>query len=918
MSFVVYSVDSGDRMTLLGPPTGEAPNLKHIALSYIQAPKVAKRTVDGEYGPEEPCAFEAQELIRKTFIGKPVKFTEDYAIDVLQRRAGRVTLVDGEDASTLLLRNGLAIVPDNISSRMDKSLFTKYTTLMREAKAAKKGIFAPNASSRVRTLTEPSAEEKARLGEAFKGKEVIMRVEQVLLPTVLVVSGEGFGNAFVPVHMPGITVKDASCESVSQGARHHVERFLLHRNVSILFEGVDMFGNILGSVTSSKGTFQKELLSRGFVKLHGSTLGYSKFAAEMEAAEKEAREKRQGLWSAHKNADVVVHGSVAPSVVTATAAASSDGVDGVKGTAEYRGPAEFTGVMVQIITGDTVGIRQDRTGELIRVSLAGLRSSKNISREQDGRSPETRVIYCDYEWEAREFLRTHFVGKEVKVQVQYSRQIAETREVRPVVVMTVPETGANVGVSLLESGYVTFFLGKNDVCSAAAELQAASEVARSKGVGIHSKTKAPTVRILELSHLGSTRGRYYLNFLQRGMQGSRPPLVKGVVDFVMGPSSLRVLIPREHFQILIKVAGIITPMGTAAGGSGTAEPFAEESKRYAVDKIQHREVNVQVHAVDKAGNFISSVILSDGTDFAVSLVSMGFAAIANAERLPSYQLLLDAESKAKSEKMNIWSTSSSIPQRAVKLASQNNRAGPGSYTLSSGSKAEYLPYVLSEVGEDGFSAYLQDATSGVEEKLIMLQGLLGKLSSRGEYHPKRGEVVAAQYKADKTWNRAKVLHVSKQDSLITVCFFDFGTKAEVRTKDVRVIPQGSEFAPARDTEPLACLVHFAFLKRNIHTDAFIDESCNIVYEYTDGPVLAKELYRDAEGDVYCIVSTDENGPSVGESLLQHGVAVLDRATESIDPEAYKRHLKAQDIARRGHIKLWQYGDIDNDSDDERA
>ncbi|KEG13466.1 putative RNA-binding protein [Trypanosoma grayi] len=918
MSYIVFAVDNADRMTLLGPPTPEGPNLKQIAISFIQAPKLARRTSSGEFGPEDPCAFEAVELMRTTFIGKPVKFVEDYVIEALQRRAGRLTLTSGEDAAVVLLQNGFATIPERPPARMDKSLFAKYTALMNEAKAAKKGLFAPNASRHVRTLVDLSLEETAKLGERLKAKEVQVRVEQVLLPTVIMVSAEGFGPTHVAVHMSGVTVKDADCMSVSTAARFHTERYLLHRKVKVVFEGVDRFGNILGSVTSPKGVFQNELLSRGFVRINPVTLSHTNRAEELQAAENEARAARQGFWKNFEepttaNALQVNYGSAAPAApglpVVNTNANGNAGP-------EYKGPLVFNAVVVQIINGDTLAVRSDETREIIRVSLAGVRSSKNVTREQDGRSPETRVTYSDYEWEAKEFLRTHYIGKRVSVHVEYARQISETKEIRPVALVTIPETGANVGVSLLETGYATFSLGRNDVCSAASLLESANERARANGVGTYSKDKPPAVKVVELSHLGNARGKYYLSFLQRGMQGSRPPMLKGIVDVVIGGSSLRVYIPKEHFQIPVKVAGIITPMG-AMGGSEKPDPCAEESKNFAINMLQQMEVEIQVYTADKAGNFISSVFLPDGTNFAVSTVEAGLGTVANAERLPFLQQLIDAERRAQSAKKNIWAEGATIPQRAVKLEAERNANAPTSYSRSSGPKAEFAPYVLSEVGDDGYSVYLQECTEEAETAMEMVQDLAKQAASLGsEYTPKRGEVVVAQYKSDKSWHRAKVLHAKKNDSIITVLFIDFGTRSEVRVKDLRAIPRGPEFAVARDTPPLARLVRLAFLKAKVPSaEVNVGYACDTVYDYTDGPVIAKEVYRDGQGNIYATVTVNENVSSLSEILLQRGVALLDRGAQLVDPKEYKRHEAAQDIARRGHKGMWQYGDIDDESDD---
>lgn len=81
------------------------------------------------------------------------------------------------------------------------------------------------------------------------------------------------------------------------------------------------------------------------------------------------------------------------------------------------------------------------------------------------------------------------------------------------------------------------------------------------------------VTVVELSHLGEARARHYLSFLQRGMQGNRPPILRGVVDLVLGPSSLRVYIAKENFQIPVKVAGVIAP-NAALNPNDKADPFA--------------------------------------------------------------------------------------------------------------------------------------------------------------------------------------------------------------------------------------------------------------------------------------------------------------------------------------------------------
>ncbi|KAK9511539.1 hypothetical protein O3M35_000175 [Rhynocoris fuscipes] len=81
--------------------------------------------------------------------------------------------------------------------------------------------------------------------------------------------------------------------------------------------------------------------------------------------------------------------SLASKVKSGIIATRPDGSDGVP----YTGPVQFTGILVQAVHGDTLVIRDDDTHQLIRVSLAGVRTSKNIVHDKDGRAAEARVTY---------------------------------------------------------------------------------------------------------------------------------------------------------------------------------------------------------------------------------------------------------------------------------------------------------------------------------------------------------------------------------------------------------------------------------------------------------------------------------------------------------------------------------------------
>ncbi|KAK7199700.1 Staphylococcal nuclease-like protein [Novymonas esmeraldas] len=943
MSYVVYAVENADRMILMGPPVADQPTFKTITLSYIQAPRLARRMATGGFTPEEPYAYEAAELIRSTFIGKQVQFAEDYYIEALQRSAGRIMGANHQEATAMLLKEGLATLPDRMPPRMEKELYEIYSQMSAAARAARKGLFSSDSAKHVRHMKSYTPEELAEKIETIHGQVLQSRIEKVVSPTLLIISVKELGDTQFAAHLTGVTAKENDSETINAEAKFFIERLLQNRNVKVRYDGVDGFNNVMVSIMSPKGSFQEELLAKGYVKVQNATLSLSSRIDEITSAETNAKKQRVGCWKNYVEPVVVVapaaegeeggapgeeEGAAAPGdgadgTTTAAAAAAAPAPkvvglpttlpDGTPGPA-YTGPLEFVGKLVQVVHGDTVVIQDDASLQLLRVSLAGVRSSKNIDRDQDGNSPETRVTYNDYSWEAKEFLRSRYIGCKVVVTVEYARVMPETKEIRPAATVLVKDTGINIGVALLEAGYATFFLGRNDKCSKASELSAAEDGAKEEKKGVHRDTPAPPMKVLELNHLGETRSRYYLSFLQRGMQGSRPPPLKGVVDLVLGPSSLRVYIPKENFQIPVKVAGIMTP-STAFNPNEKADPFAQEAKDFVIGIAQQRNVTIQVFTSDRAGNFICCVALDDGTNLSVALVTEGLATVANADRLPFAQQLIDAESAAREAQKFIWSPKGAIPQRAVKLEKERAAANPHAMSRVLDETSKFAPYMVTEVADDGLAVYLQGYDAEQDSKKGHIQDLINRTVAGAEYTPKKGERVIAQYSGDKTWCRAAVLKAPR-DGKAEVQFIDFGNTETVPVKHIRAVPRGPEYAAVRDTPAFAKLARLAFLKPGGSGDVFSGVAYAEVEEYAEGEVLAKAVYRDGAGSLYYTVTTSESAPSLSETLLQRGLALLDRRTAVVGAAEYRRHEEAQEIARKGRKNLWQYGDIDEgDADD---
>lgn len=953
-SATVFAVESADRFSLLLPPkAGSAPEFKAVVLSHVTVPRGARRaTPSSEATNSDPCGAEAYEFVRAAIIGKPVTFVDHYSVDALQRVAGGITLASGEDLAELLLKAGLASVPERASPKIDKALHERYAEAQRAAKAARVGQWASDAKTKIATPAAlASTEEVGPLAAKLLGQTIKVRIDRVLHAAsyfVTVVAATGAAAPSVGVHVPlaltGVTalsvnMRDATgaVDPVALESKFHVERLLTHRHVNVTIEGSDAYG-LLGSITGPKGAFQEEILAKGFARVSSATIARAgDKAAAFLAAEAGAKEKLLGLWrgeaakaaAAEAGRTVVAPGAAAGAGPAAGAAAGPAGAyAGPKPAPEYRGTKEFTGTVVQILSGDTIVVRNSANPrDYVKVSLAGVRAPRTINRDtgngQAGagaggaRSAETRSSYEEYTWEAREYLRTNFIGKEVSVSVEQGRSIGEQGEVRAVGTVVDIAARKNLGAQLVLEGLGTFFLGRSDTCSTADVLVAAQEVAVSRRVNIHSTKPAPSTKITELNRIGEAKGKYYLSFFQRGMHGGKPPVWRATVDLVLSGSTFRVYIPKEQVQFTLKLAGVIAP--ATGSGADAADPFGFESKDFAVLALQQRDVEITVDAVDRGGNFIGSLSIG-GKNFAVSLVANGLATVSNAERLPYGSELQNAQRAAKEAAKNIWSAADAIPARQRLREEKFARQNPESYTVAVGPDTEWTPVTVTDV-VDGLSLWIQPQTEAAGAAFTEIQARVTSLAGAPPLTeaPAVGAIVAVLFKEDKSWNRGKVVAVYGADKEAEISFIDFGTRQSTRFKDLRAIPGDASFEIVKKQAPLATLVTLAYLMPLPRAcEEFADAAVEAINAYCSGDLVARAEFVDGQRRKFYSLSTAVGQPTLSEVLVKDGLALVDRRVSKVDTDGTKRLLEAQEVARRAHANIWQFGDVEgDDEEDER-
>ena len=163
-----------------------------------------------------------------------------------------------------------------------------------------------------------------------------------------------------------------------------------------------------------------------------------------------------------------------------------------------------------------------------------------------------------------------------------------------------------------------------------------------------------------------------------------------------------------------------------------AEPFGDEAMAHIKDMVLQREVEIEVEAIDKGGNFIGWCFI-DNTNLSVALVEEGFASVhVTAERSNYGRLIAIAEDNAKRRKDRRWANY--VEEEAPTKDEEDEKKDDGER------KVNYQTIVITEVGDD-LHVYGQCVDEGPK-----LEGLMTQLREEftrspplaGAYTPRNG------------------------------------------------------------------------------------------------------------------------------------------------------------------------------------
>ncbi|RUS33118.1 hypothetical protein BC938DRAFT_473013 [Jimgerdemannia flammicorona] len=869
----VKSVLSGDTVILRKVRQTGPPAERLLALSNVQAPRLGNREKE-----DEPFAFAARDYIRKLLVGKEVSFKPEYTIS--NREYGSI-FINNENVAQLCVKEGWLKVRETRRDASEETVaeVEALKKIEAEAVAAKKGVWTENKEEGIRTVNYTWSGDAREFLNTHKGKPIDAIVEQIrdgsTLRVLLMLSNRT--HQYITLFLTGVKApmvrRDISnqenvIEPFGEEARSFVESRLLQRQVQIILEGVDR-ENFIGSVRHAAGNIAESLVSAGLAKVAGHTVTLlTEGPGKIRAAESAAKEKRLHIWQ-----DYVAK--------------------------EKTEDQEFSGLVTKIISGDTVQVRNTKTGVEKKLQLSSI---KQAPKTVDVNKDNQRKSETGYQWEAREFLRKKLIGKNVHVTIDYTKPPSEGYESRECATVKIGEV--NIAEALVERGLATVIKHRRDDENrslAYDQLLIAETKATEEGKGVHSSKEPPTIRIVDASE-SAVKARQFLAFFKRGGR------VNGVIDYVANGSRFFVWVPKENCRLALVLSGIRAPRVGRTGEK--SDPFGQEALDFVTHKTLQRDVELEIENVEKNGSFIGSLFVHN-ENIAVSLLEAGYATVHDfsAEQSTFTNQLYAAERVAKAAQKGVWAGYEEV----IDVADDDAQAdGAGEV------KRDYVDVVVTEI-IDGGRFYVQIVNENVHKLEKMMAEFSihhsGAQQSPADFKPKTNEIVSARFTEDKQWYRAKIRKQLPDIKSVEVIYVDYGNSEVIPLTQIRPITSTFNQLPHQAQEAT-----LSFLKVPAREDDYGQEAYERLQELIGGKQLVANVdYRDKgvlSLTLYDPAQSQTPEASINADMVRDGLATVNAKVRYAkgNQNTLKKLQEALAAAKEDRLNLFEYGDITADDD----
>ena len=653
-------------------------------------------------------------------------------------------------------------------------------------------------------------------------------------------------------------------------ARSFVETRLLQRNVKVDILGVSPQNQLIATVRHPRGSIANFLLEAGLARCtdHHSTL-IGPAMSELRAAEKKAQNAKLGLYKDH--------------VAKQTSAGSN-----------------LEATVTKVFSADVIFV-QNKAGAEKRINISSIRGPRPSDPAE---SP--------FRDEAKEFLRKKVIGKKVRVAIDGTRPATDDYDAKEVATITLNDK--NIGLMLVQEGWASAIRHRKDDTDRAPnydELLVAAEKAKEEKKGMWSGKPAKAKQYVDASET-LQKAKLNLSSLQRQKK------IPAIVDFVKGGSRFNILIPREGVKLNFVLGGIRAPK-SARNANDKAEPFGQEAHDLAVKRLNQRDVEVDVHNIDKVGGFIGELFVNKES-FAKILVEEGYATVHeySANQSGNSNELLAAEQRAKEARRGIWADwdpANDVPQQ------EETTNGHDTTEVPAKREKDYRDVVITNIDESG-KLKLQivgGGTSALETLMTQFKNFhMNSANSKGlEGAPKAGDFVAAKFTADGQWYRARIRSNDRTAKEAEVVYIDYGNSEKIPWSRLRPLSQ-----PQFNTSKLrgqAVDAVLSLLQLPTNADYLSDAISYITDLTADRQLVANVDYTSPEGTLHVTLYDPKHSSNLTDSfnseIVREGHAMVPtklKGWERAYGDVLKDLKEKMQEAKGERLGMWEYGDLTED------
>ncbi|KAI9732942.1 MAG: hypothetical protein M1818_007375 [Claussenomyces sp. TS43310] len=875
----VKSVLSGDTVVLCSVSNSSLERI--LSLAFVVSPHLRKEG-------DEQWAFEARDYLRKSLVGKLVQFQVLYEIPNTKRQYGTIWTTEGRKFPEEAVKEGWLKLREDAGRKEDTEEAQRQLSELRllEAKARSEdiGVWATKGGH---IEVEHDLGDAQTFLDTYKGKTFDGLVERVLsgdrMLLRLFVSPQR--HVQVMTLVGGIRAPTTERVNPSNGqtqpaeeygneARLFVEERMLQRNVRVDVLGLSPQNQLIATVKHPRGSIAKFLLEEGLAHcsdFHSTLLGTE--MAPLREAEKNAQAAKKGLHKGHVAKQNTAAGNV-------------------------------DGIVTRVFSADVIYVRS-KAGEEKRINISSIRGP----RQNDA----TEAPWRDG---AKEFLRKRIIGKHVHLSIDGSRPATTTEggqsyDAKDVATVTFQDK--NIGLQLVQEGWASVVRHKRDDPDRASnydELLAAQEVAKEAKKGMWSG-KPKAIRPYVDASESPQKARLQLAMLQRQKK------IPAIVDFVKAGSRFTILIPKESIKMNFVLGGIRAPK-SARGPGDKAEPYGQEAHDLASRRLNQRDVQVDVHNIDKVGGFIGE-IYTGGESFAKILVEEGLATVHeySAEQSGNASELLAAQDRAKAARKHLWADWDPS-QDAADEESEGGDDKDGD-TAALGRFPDKQNAVVTHITNDG-KLMLQLASNETEALDVMMREFNALHLSPAKQTglpgpPKAGDLVASKFE-DGRWYRARIRANDRVAKKAEVFYIDYGNSEMKAWSDLRPLSQAFSAQKLRAQAKTAVLS----LVELSTTEEYLLDAVAYMTELTAGRGLVVSVeHVAADGTLhvrmYDMDKSKSKEDTINAALVEEGLAMVPRklkAWERKFDDSLKYLRDKETEAKEERRGMYEYGDLTED------